>query len=164
MSLVYGELKRLAGYYLRGEKPGHLLQPTALVHEAYLRLTSLSEIDWQNSAQFFAISSQMMRRILVDHARAQMAEKRGGAISNVPLCEVPEVSIPSHSPAMLISLEEALQRLASMNQRHSQVVELRYFGGLTENEVAIVLGVSTRTIKREWRLAKAWLYAELKPE
>jgi len=160
--LVYDELRRLAGYYLRGERPGHTLQPTALVHEAYLRLTELTEINWQNSSHFFAISAQMMRRILVDHARAQLSEKRGGTTKDVTLETVPDLSI--EKSASLLALEDALLQLAQLDPRQSQVVELRFFGGLTEEEAAVVLGVSTRTVKRDWRLAKAWLYQELNTE
>lgn len=157
--LVYNELRRLAGYYLSGERPGHTLQPTALVHEAYLRLTYLKEIDWQSSSHFFAISSQMMRRILIDHARAQLSHKRGGKMSNVPIDQIPDLS--AEQSGYLLALEDALTRLDALDHRQSQVVELRFFGGLTEDEAAIVLGVSTRTVKRDWRLAKAWLYQEI---
>jgi RNA polymerase sigma-70 factor (ECF subfamily) len=157
--LVYNEMRRLAGYYLSGERPGHTLQPTALVHEAYLRLTQLKEIDWQSSSHFFAISSQMMRRILIDHARAQLSRKRGGNVRNISIDEIPDVS--TEQSERLLALEDALTRLDELDHRQSQIVELRFFGGLTEEEAAIILGVSTRTVKRDWRLAKAWLYQEL---
>jgi RNA polymerase sigma-70 factor (ECF subfamily) len=160
--LVYNELRRLAGYYLSGERPGHTLQPTALVHEAYLRLTQLKEIDWQSSSHFFAISAQMMRRILIDHARAHISRKRGGNVRNISLDDVPDVS--AERSRLLLALEDALLRLAELDLRQSHIVELRYFGGLTEEEAAVVLCVSTRTVKRDWRLAKAWLYQELSVE
>jgi RNA polymerase sigma-70 factor (ECF subfamily) len=157
--LVYSELRRLAGYFLSGEKPDHTLQPTALVHEAYLRLTQLKEIDWQSSSHFFAISSQMMRRILIDHARAQLSQKRGGRVREISIDELPDVT--AEQSERLLALEDALIRLNELDHRQSQVVELRFFGGLTEEEAAVVLGVSTRTVKRDWRLAKTWLYQEI---
>jgi RNA polymerase sigma factor (TIGR02999 family) len=157
--LIYGELRRLAGNYFRGERPGHTLQPTALVHEAYLRLSDLKEIDWQNSGHFFAIAAQMMRRILIDHARSHRSEKRGGGWHAV---ELETVSIGSAQPFdHLLALDEALERLSHLDPRQARIVELKFFGGLTEEQVAIALGVSTRTVKRDWRLAKAWLYQEL---
>jgi RNA polymerase sigma-70 factor, ECF subfamily len=160
--LVYAQLRRLAGHYLRGERPGHTLQPTALVHEAYLRLTELKEIDWQNSTHFFAIAAQMMRRILIDHARSHLSEKRGGGWYPI---EMETVSIASRQPSeQLLALDEALERLSELDRRQGQVVELKFFGGLTEDQAAIILGVSTRTVKRDWRLAKAWLYQELKAQ
>jgi RNA polymerase sigma factor (TIGR02999 family) len=157
--LVYGELRRLAAHYLRGESPDHTLQPTALVHEAYLRLTSMEQIDWQSRSHFFAIAAVAMRRILVDHARAKRAEKREAFREAVSLDDVLVVS-PSRSPDLL-ALDEALDRLAKVDARRSQIVELRYFAGLTEEETAQFLGVSARTVKRDWRVARAWLYNEL---
>lgn len=157
--LIYGELRRLAGNYFRGERPGHTLQPTALVHEAYLRLSELKEIDWQNSGHFFAIAAQMMRRILIDQARSHRSDKRGGGWYAV---ELETVSIGSTQPFdHLLALDEALERLSRMDHRQAQVVELKFFGGLTEEQAAIALGISTRTVKRDWRLAKAWLHQEL---
>jgi RNA polymerase sigma-70 factor (ECF subfamily) len=157
--LVYGELRRLAAHYLRGESPDHTLQPTALVHEAYLRLTSMEQIDWQSRSHFFAMAAVAMRRILVDHARAKRAEKREAFREAVSLDDVLVIS-PSRSPDVL-ALDEALNRLAKVDARCSQIVELRYFAGLTEEETAQFLGVSARTVKRDWRVARAWLYNEL---
>jgi RNA polymerase sigma-70 factor, ECF subfamily len=160
--LIYGELRRLAGNHFRGERPGHTLQPTALVHEAYLRLSNLKEIDWQSSGHFFAIAAQMMRRILIDHARSQGSKKRGGGWHAV---ELETVSIGSAEPLdHLLALDEALERLSRLDHRQARVVELKFFGGLTEEQAAIALGISTRTVKRDWRLAKAWLYQELNTE
>jgi len=157
--LVYAELRRLAKHYLREERPDHTLQPTALVHEAYLRLTAMQQVDWQSRSHFFAISATVMRRILVDHARAQRAEKREGSREAVSLDESLLVS-PSRSPD-LVALDGALERLAKINPRRSSIVELRFFGGMSEEETAHVLGISARTVKRDWRVAKAWLYNEL---
>ncbi len=157
--LVYNELRRLAAHYLRAERPDHTLQPTALVHEAYIRLTRLQEVDWQSRTHFFATAATVMRRILVDHARAHRADKREGFREAVSLEEALLVS-PARS-AQLIALDEALDRLAKLDARRSKIVELRFFGGLGEEETAQVLGVSARTVKRDWRVAKAWLYNEL---
>jgi RNA polymerase sigma factor (TIGR02999 family) len=157
--LVYSELRRLAAHYLRGERPDHTLQPTALVHEAYLRLTRLQEVDWQSRSHFFATAATVMRRILVDHARAQRAEKREGFYEAVSLDDVSIVS--AGRSAELVALDEALERLAGIDERRSKIVELRFFGGLSEEEAAQVLGISTRTVKRDWRVAKAWLYNEI---
>lgn len=157
--LVYDELRRLASHYLRGERPDHTLQPTALVHEAYLRLSRLHELDWQSRSHFFATAATVMRRILVDHARAQCANKRRGCRDALSLEDTLVVS-PQRS-AELIALDEALQRLAKMDERRSRIVELRFFAGLSEQETGEVLGVSARTVKRDWRIAKAWLYNEI---
>jgi RNA polymerase sigma-70 factor (ECF subfamily) len=159
IALVYAELRRLAAHYLRGERPDHTVQPTALVHEAYLRLTKLREMDWQSRSHFFATAATVMRRILVDHARAQQATKREGFREAISLEEALVVS-PSRS-AELIALDEALDRLAQLDARRSKIVELRFFGGLSEEEAGAFLGVSARTIKRDWRVAKAWLYNEV---
>jgi RNA polymerase sigma factor (TIGR02999 family) len=157
--LVYAELRRLAAHYLRGERHDHTLQPTALVHEAYLRLTRMQEIDWQSRSHFFATAATLMRRILVDHARAQRAEKREGFREAVSLDDALVVS-PSRS-VDLVALDEALEKLAKIDARRSRIVELRFFGGLSEEETAHVLGISARTVKRDWRVAKAWLYNEV---
>ena len=157
--LVYAELRRLAAHYLRGESPDHTLQPTALVHEAYLRLTRMQEIDWQSRTHFFATAAIAMRRILVDHARAKRAEKREGFREAISLDDVLVFS-PTRS-ADLLALDEALDRLGKIDARRSRVVELRFFGGLNEEETADVLGISARTVKRDWRIAKAWLYNEV---
>jgi RNA polymerase sigma factor (TIGR02999 family) len=157
--LVYAELRRLAAHYLRGERVDHTLQPTALVHEAYIRLTKLHEVDWQSRSHFFATSATVMRRILVDHARAHLARKRE-ALHNAVSLEDALVVSPTRS-AELIALDEALDRLAQLDARRSKIVELRFFGGLSEEETGTVLGISARTVKRDWRIAKAWLYNEL---
>jgi RNA polymerase sigma factor (TIGR02999 family) len=157
--LVYAELRRLAAHYLRGERPDHTLQPTALVHEAYLRLTKLHDVDWQSRSHFFATAATVMRRILVDHARAQNANKREGCRDAIGLEEALVVS-PARS-LQLIVLDDALDRLAKLDVRRSKIVELRFFGGLSEEETGEVLGISARTVKRDWRVAKAWLYNEV---
>ena len=159
MPLVYVELHRLAKGYMRREHAGHSLQTSALVNEAYLRLVHAKNVHWQNRAHFFAVSSQIMRRILVDFARAKQNLKRGGAARQVTLDE--GLLVAPESSADLLALDEALGRLAILNLRHSQVVELRYFGGLNEEEVAEVLSVSPRTVRHDWSLARAWLYREL---
>lgn len=157
--LVYSALRRLAAHYLRGERVDHTLQPTALVHEAYLRLTKVQEVDWRSRAHFFATAANIMRRILVDHARAQQAKKREALHAAVSLEDVLVVS-PTRS-SELIAVDEALSKLTQIDPRRGKIVELRFFGGLTEEETGTVLGVSARTVKRDWRIAKAWLYDEL---
>lgn len=157
--LVYAELRRLARHYLSVERHGHTLQPTALVHEAYLRLTKLKQIDWQNRTHFFAVSATIMRRILVDHARTVRAHKRGLGWDIVSLNEA-TLPPPSRAPEIL-ALDEALTRLTVLDERQAKVVELRFFGGMNEEETANALGVSSRTVKRDWRIAKAWLFKEL---
>ena len=159
--LVHAELRRLARRYMGREHTGHTLQPTALVNEAYLRLVEVRNVRFENRAHFFAISAQIMRRILVDFARARHNRKRGGRAQQVSLDEALIVS--PERDAGLLALDEALSRLASLNPRQSQVVELRYFGGLSEEEVAEVLKVSPRTVRSDWSLARAWLYRELQP-
>jgi RNA polymerase sigma factor (TIGR02999 family) len=157
--LVYKELRRIATNYLRKERRGHSLQPTALVHEAYLRLTHMQRIDWQSRSHFFAISATLMRRILVDHARAQQSKKRGEGWDVISLNDA---FLPSAERALeIVALDEALDRLAELDERQSKIVELRFFAGMSEEETGNVLGISTRTVKRDWRLAKAWLYQEL---
>lgn len=160
MRAVYGELRRIADRYLRQEDPGHTLQPTALVHEAYLRLIDQTQVDWQNRAQFFGVAAQMMRRILVDHARSKHRDKRGGDAAKLPLDEA--VNWLQERAANLLALDEALQSLAALDPRKSRVVELRFFGGLSVAETAEVLGVSPQTVLRDWKLAKAWLYQAIK--
>ena len=157
---IYDELRRLASSYLRRERSNHTLQPTALVHEAYMKLIDQSRVKWQNRAHFFGIAAQVMRRILMDHARKHTAEKRGGDAELLPIEE--EILIVSHDKsAELIALDDALQQLAEMDERKARIVELRYFGGLSIEETAEVLGVSVPTVNREWRMAKAWLYSEI---
>lgn len=159
LPLVYGELRRLASRYLRHEPIGHTLQPTALVHEAYIRLIDQRRVRWRNRAHFYGIAAQIMRRILVDHARAQAADKRGGEWPHIPLVEE---QLPSGTAEVnLVALDEALERLATVDPQQARIVELRYFGGLTIDEVAEVTRVSASTVVREWTLAKAWLRAEL---
>lgn len=149
----------MADYYLRGENTGHSLQPTALVHEAYMRLIDQTKVEWQNRAHFFGVAAQMMRRILVDHAKSKHRVKRGGTTPKVSLDET--VSLSSERAAELVALDDALKVLNEMDERKSRIVELRYFGGLTVDETAQVLGVSDKTVMRDWSLAKAWLYAQL---
>lgn len=157
--LVYAELHRLARRYMRRENAGHTLQTSALVNEAYLRLIEAHRVRWQNRSHFFAVSAQIMRRILVDFARAKQNLKRGGGVCQVSLDE--GLLVSPERPADLLALDEALERLGALNARQSQVVELRYFGGLNEEEVAEVLKVSPRTVRHDWSLARAWLYREL---
>jgi RNA polymerase sigma-70 factor (ECF subfamily) len=157
--LVYDELHRLAHQYISRERPGHTLQTTALVNEAYLRLVQQREVDWESRAHFFAVSAQVMRHILVDYARQHMSAKRGGEYQKVELDDGLVVS--SERVAELIALDEAMQALHLIDPRRSKVVELRYFGGLNNQEAAAVLKVSETTIERDWRFAKAWLYRHL---
>ena len=159
MPLVYAELHRLAKRYMRREHAGHTLQTSALVNEAYLRLIDARSVRWQNRAHFFAVSAQIMRRILVDFARAKQNLKHGGGAQQVTLDE--GLIVSPESGADLLALDEALERLAVLNERQSRVVELRYFGGLNEDEVAEALKVSPRTVRSDWSLARAWLYREL---
>lgn len=154
---VYAELHRLAAHYLGREGTGHTLQPTALVHEAYLRLIDQRRVDWRNRAQFLGVAAGMMRRILVNHARDRAAAKRGGG--RVEQVSLSEIESPSGRPDVeLIALEEALERLAQLDPRKGRVVELKFYGGLTIQEIAEVLGVSDATVEREWSFARAWLY------
>jgi RNA polymerase sigma factor (TIGR02999 family) len=156
---VYAELKALAGSYLRRERPDHTLQPTALVHEAYLRLTEQHGVDWRDKAQLFGVAAQMMRRILVNHAEARNAAKRGGHVTRVTLDE--SVSWEGSREVDIVALDEALTRLAELDMRQARVVELRFFAGLTIEETGEVLDISPATVKREWTMAKAWLRSEL---
>ncbi len=162
LPLVYNELRQLAAKYLRREREGHTLQPTALVHEAYLRLIDQKQVRWQNRAHFFGIAAQMMRRILVDHARTHNAEKRGGEFQLLSLDE--NIDVSATPAADLVALDDALNRLAAIDEQKSRIVELRFFGGLSVEETAEVLGVSTPTIKRQWRMAKAWLYGQVQKQ
>jgi RNA polymerase sigma-70 factor, ECF subfamily len=156
LPVVYEELHRLASHYLGREAPGHTLQPTALVHEAYLRLVDQRRVDWRNRAQFLGVAASMMRRILVNHARDRSARKRGGNPERVSLSLVESPS--GGADVDLIALEDGLQRLAALDGRKSKVVELKFFGGLTIEEIAEVLGISAATVEREWAFARAWLY------
>jgi RNA polymerase sigma factor (TIGR02999 family) len=157
--VVYDELHRQAARYLRREHPGHTLQTTALIHEAYLRLIKQQNIEWQNRAHFYAIAARLMRQILVDHARRRQATKRGGSDIKVPLEEAMVIS-PGEN-VDLVALDEALTRLAAIDPQQSRIVELRYFSGLSVEETAEVLGVSSRTVKRDWNVAKAWLRQQI---
>jgi RNA polymerase sigma factor (TIGR02999 family) len=158
---VYAELHRQATNYLRRERVGHTLQATALLNEAYLKLIDQREVNWQNRAHFFAIAAQAMRRILVDHARSRHREKRGGEAEDLPLEAAAFAASPNGSSVDLIALDEALTRLASLDERQSRIVELRFFSGMSVEETSEALGVSKATVKNEWRTAKAWLFQEL---
>ncbi len=158
--LVYQELRRLARRYMSRERKGHTLQTTALINEAYVRLVDQRNVHWANRSHFFAISAQIMRRILIDHARRHGYAKRGGGAQQVSLEEAATV-IPDQQAAELVRLDEALKSLAEMDPRRSQVVELRYFGGLNNEEIAGVLKVSENTVTRDWNMARAWLYQQL---
>lgn len=162
MPLVHGELRKLAKRYMNRQRPGHTLQTTDLVNEAYLRLIDSSRVQWQNRAHFFAISAQLMRRILVDFARARQNLKRGGRAQQVTFDEALDIS--TERGADMIALDDALKTLEKLNPRQSQIVELRYFGGLSEEETAEVLKLSARTVRRDWSLARTWLYRELSRE
>ena len=162
MPVVYDELRRQASRYLRREQGGHTLQTTALVNEAYLRLVDQKNIRWQNRAQFFGIAAQLMRRILVDHARAKHRAKRGGRDVRVTLDDA--MAIAANQEIDLIALDAALDRLAQIDEQQSKVVEMRFFSGLNVEETAEVLGISPATVKRDWNVAKAWLYREMTGE
>jgi RNA polymerase sigma factor (TIGR02999 family) len=157
--LVYGELRRRAAVYLRHERVDHTLQPTALVHEAYVRLIGQDRVAWQNRAHFFGVAAQLMRRILVDHARARRAAKRPWAECRIALEEQHAVTTPFDVDVML--LDQALVELAAVDSRQAQIVELRYFAGLSEREIAEVVAVSRSTVTREWRFARAWLHRRM---
>jgi RNA polymerase sigma factor (TIGR02999 family) len=157
--LVYDELRRIAGQHLRRERECHTLQPTALVHEVYMRLIDQTRVTWQNRAHFFGVAATMMRRILINHARDRATEKRGGAQHRLSL---EDADVPVEQCASdLLALDEALERLAALDARKSRVVELLYFGGLNVKEVAEVLKVSEKTVQRDWDMARSWLYREL---
>lgn len=159
LPLIYDELKRIAANYLRRERSDHTLQPTALVHEAYLKMIDINQISWQNRAHFYGVAANQMRRILVDHARQHNADKRGGQFHILTLNE--EIDKAAEESTDLLALDDALNELAKMDPLKAKLVELRYFGGLSVEETAEVLGVSAITVKRHWRITKAWLYGEL---
>jgi RNA polymerase sigma factor (TIGR02999 family) len=160
LPMVYEELHRQAARAMRREDEAHTLQPTALVHEAYLRLVDQRRVEWKNRAHFFGVAAQAMRRVLVDHARSRLAEKRGGALQRVTLGDAG--SEPNaHDGLEVLALHEALERLAALDPEQARLVELRYFGGLGIDETAEALGVSSATVKREWAVARAWLRREL---
>jgi len=158
--LVYDQLRRLADGYMRRERPGHTLQTTALVHEAYLKLLGQHSVDWQNRAHFFGIAAQVMRRVLIDHARSHVRDKRGGGREHVQLDEA--LVFSAERSAEFLELNAALERLGEMDARQAQIVEMRFFAGLTVEETAEVLKISPKTVKRDWSVAKAWLHGELK--
>ena len=159
---LYDQLHALAGALMREERDDHTLQPTALVNEAYLRLVDQREQSWENKSHFLAIASTAMRRVLLEHARARMAEKRGGGAERVTLFEVS--SAMEERPEALVALDEALEHFAEIDPQNARIVELRWFGGLEVSEVATLLGVSTRTVERGWRAARAWLRDRLASE
>lgn len=156
LPLVYNELKRLASYYLNREREGHTLQTTALVHEAYLRLVDQQQVNWKNRSQFLGIAAEMMRRILVNHARDRAVQKRGGDAKRVSLSIVGESG--DQPDIDLIALDQALNQLSELDARKARIVELKFFGGMTTEETAEVLGISTATVEREWNHSRAWLY------
>jgi RNA polymerase sigma factor (TIGR02999 family) len=159
LSLVYGELRRLAGRHLNHESAGRTLQTHDLIHEAFLRLVGQRHVDWQNRAHFFGIAARMMRRILTDHARKRSAGKRGGAARRVVLDEIPEIA--ARSDAGIVAVDEALLELGQVDQELARIVEMRFFGGLEHDEIALALGLSNVTVRRRFRVAKAWLYRRL---
>ncbi len=158
MPLVYEELRALAEWHMKQERSDHTLQATALVHEAYIRLVDQARVDWKGRAHFMAVAAQVIRRILVDHAREHRAAKRGGQAQKVSLTDAIESEV---APVDLLALEESLDRLGQLNERHQKVVELRFFGGLSVKETAHVLGVSPQTVKADWHMARAWLRQRL---
>ena len=159
MPLVYDELRRMAKVYMRNQPSGHTFQTTELIHEAYLKLARQDEPNWQNRAHFFGVAAQAMRHILVDYARSKHSKKRGGWQERVSLADV--TAIPSNHSKDVIALDDALKALAALDHRKSRVVELKYFGGITNEEIAAVLKISTDTVKRDWRFARTWLLREL---
>ena len=163
MPLVYGELQKIARRHLRRELPNGTLQTTALVHEAYLKLIDQTRASWQNRAQFFGVAAQLMRRILLDHARKRLREKRGGGAIKLSLDDG-TIDVSIERAAELVALDEALKRLAAEEPNMAKLVELRYFGGLSIEETAEVLGIGTATVIRQWRIVKAWLYKEIAGE
>lgn len=160
MPLVHRELKRIARNFMRRQRVGHTLQTTALVNEAFVRLVDSDKVNWQDRSHFYAISAQLMRRVLVDAARRKNSTKRGGERIQVSLADDLRSAVPDQVD--VVAIDEALERLAKLNQRQCQIVELRYFGGLTEDEVAETLNISSRTVRRDWNLARAWLFRELR--
>jgi RNA polymerase sigma-70 factor (ECF subfamily) len=158
--LVHRELKQIARRFMRRQRVGHTLQTTALVNEAYVRLVDSNKVNWQDRSHFYAISAQLMRRVLVDAARRKNSAKRGGERVQITLSD--DLKATPDNVTDVVALDEALERLAQMNARQCQIVELRYFGGLTEEEIASTLNISARTVRRDWNLARAWLFRELK--
>lgn len=161
IELVYEDLRAMAASYLRGERANHTLEPTALVHESYLRLVDQRRIDWQERGHFFAVAAKMMRRVLLDHARRHLAVKRGDGRR---MMTISSLDLEIEKPSELIALDEALSRLATFDPEKVKLVELRFFGGLTVEETAAALGCSTATVTRQWRTARAWLFHQLSAE
>ena len=159
MPLVYDELHRIASRYLRRERQGHTLQTTALINEAYLRIVDQNRVNWQSRAHFFGVAAQMMRRILVDHARSHLYAKRGGGAQKLTLDEA--IATPQERDLDLVALDDALTALTQIDPQQSRIIELRFFGGLTIEETAEVIGISPATVKRDWNMAKAWLFGEI---
>jgi RNA polymerase sigma factor (TIGR02999 family) len=164
MEYVYDDLKKRASRYMKHQRPGHSLQTTGLVHEAFIKLVDKNEIEWQDRQHFFAIASKVMRRILIDYARQRTRVKRGGKNENLPFEETKHILPPENSRVDLLILDEALNSLASFDDRLARIVELKYFGGLTLDEIAELLNVSRTTVKRDWNIAKAWLKQHLESE
>jgi RNA polymerase sigma factor (TIGR02999 family) len=162
MPVVYTELRQLAHRYMRRERPGHTMQTTALIHEAYLRLVDQNQVRWQHQAHFFGIAARLMRQILIEHARSRTRAKRGGGVGTISLDEAAIVS--QARATALLALDDALERLATIDPRKSRVVELRFFGGLSVEEAAQVLNIAPNTVLRDWRMAKAWLRREISNE
>ena len=162
LPLVYDEFRHLARHYLKAERANHTLQPTALVHEAYLKLVDQSRVNWQGRTHFFAVAAQAMRRILVDHARAHLRQKRGGGAHRITLDDA--VALSPQREEDVLALDEALEKLAQLDERQAKIVELRFFAGMTVEEVAESLGVSKRTVEADWTMARAWLLRELERE
>ena len=159
MPLVYDELHRIASRYLRRERQGHTLQTTALINEAYLRIVDQNRVNWQSRAHFFGVAAQMMRRILVDHARSHLYAKRGGGAQKLTLDDA--IATPQECDLDLVALDDALTTLGQIDPQQSRIIELRFFGGLTIEETAEVIGISPATVKRDWNMAKAWLFGEI---
>jgi RNA polymerase sigma factor (TIGR02999 family) len=159
VEIVYRELHRIAGYYMQNERQGHTLQPTALVHELYIKLFSSESIEWRNRGHFLAVAARQLRHIIVDYARSQNADKRGGAHTKIAVDDAPDLAVAIDY--RLIALDRALTRLSELDSRAAQVVELRYFGGLTDQEVGETLDISIATVKRDWVFARTWLLKEM---
>lgn len=159
MPLVYDEMRRIARSFISRERQGHTLQPTALVNEAYLRLVDQNSITWQSRAHFYSVAASMMRRVLIDHARTRATEKRGGGAVRL---SIEDVQVPvEERAANFVAMDEALERLSQFNERGRKIVEMRFYAGMSEEEIAEVLGVSTRTVLRDWKAARVWLFREL---
>jgi RNA polymerase sigma factor (TIGR02999 family) len=159
LPMIYKELRRIAAHHLRQERPDHTLQATALVHEAYLRMTGLRDTEWKSRTHFFAVAAQVMRHVLADYGRGRKAEKRGGGMSPIPLTD--DLAVSPTQCLLIVEIDAALTRLERLNARQAKVVELRFFAGLNEEEIAELLAVSVRTVKRDWTAARAWIYGEL---